>query len=72
MVREVTRFVAEDGSEHATREFAEAQERFIALSRQIDRDLYLREDADPDSIVKWIADHARQVREFLDALGPKP
>ncbi len=68
MVREITKYVAEDGSEHATRQLAEAQDRFIALARQLDRDLYLSGPVDSNDIVKWIADRAAEVRAFLDGL----
>lgn len=69
MVREVMKYIAEDGSEHGTRQLAEAQDRFIALARMADKEDWAYE-LDTDKMVHWIASNAAAVRAFLDFIKP--
>jgi len=64
-IGQVTRWRTSDGVEHETEALAVKHVQFQALAEKLDKDLYLREDVDPQDVLKWITVNKAAILKFL-------
>ena len=62
---QVTRWRTADGVEHDSERLASAHVKFRALAIKLDHDIYLRDDVDPEAVLKWIVGNKAAVIELL-------